>query len=162
MSSTTRRSVLAALSSAAVVATAGCSSIRSDDPPAGSLRFVNDDDVPHTITMGVTGVGDEPGDGAGMVDGDPVVPPAQRNLTAGTSIEPGESSTYESVFTEPVWYAVRFTVDGREPENQTGVTAFRPSPTDSAAGNTLAGKIYESGEFSWIVSSTDDAGSFGE
>jgi len=157
-----RRSLLAAFGSAAVAGAAGCSSVLSDEPPAGSLRFVNEHSVPHSIAIRVTDVGTEPGDGPGAVDGDPVVPPAQRELTAATAIEPGEQSTYESVFTEPVWYAVQFTVDGQEPENETGTTAFRPSPTDRAAGNTLSAKISRSGEFSWIVSSTDNAGSFGE
>lgn len=160
MPSINRRSLLASLSSAAVVGLAGCSSVLSDDLPAGSLRFVNNHSVPHSITMQVTDTGSKPGDGAGVVEGDPLVSPAQRNLTAAVSVEPSESKTYESVFTESVWYAVQFTVDGKEPENKTGATAFRPSPTDRSTGNTLSGKIYSSGEFSWVVSSTENSGSF--
>lgn len=77
-----------------------------------SLRFVNDDEtVPHSITMRVTDVGTTPGEEAYSVTGRTTAPPAQRNLTASTTLEPGDSETYDSVFTESVWYAIEFTVD---------------------------------------------------
>ncbi|MFB6087937.1 MAG: hypothetical protein ABEJ85_05395 [Haloarculaceae archaeon] len=160
MPSTTRRSVLASLGAVAVGSIAGCNAVGSADPPAGSLRFVNDHDLPHAIRMEVTDVGDAPGDGPAAVTGDPIVPPAQRTLTASTVVDPGETQTYESVFTEPVWYAVQFTVDGREPENDAGITAFHPAPADGESGSTLTGKVYSSGEFSWVVGSTENPGPF--
>jgi len=158
--STSRRTLLASLGSVAVGGLAGCASLRSDRPPAGSLRFENDHDLPHAITMRVTDVGSDPGNGPDAVVGDPVVTPAQRNLTASTTVEPGERRTYEGVFTEPVWYAVAFMVDGRAPANDAGVTAFHPAPSTDERGSFLSGSVYASGDFSWVVSSTGDDGPF--
>jgi hypothetical protein len=98
--STTRRDLLTALGTTTTAALAGCAGLRSgesNDPPAGSLRFVNDDVVPHTITMRVVGVGAAPGDDPGTVRGEPDQPVrrAQRELTAATAVEPGERRIYE-------------------------------------------------------------------
>ena len=155
-----RRAVLASFGSLAIGGFAGCSTGRSERPPAGSLRFANDDDVPHSLTVRVTDVGSSPGDGPGTVEGDPTAPPAQRNLSASTTVQPDSRRTYEGVFTEPVWYAVRFTLDGRPPEDDAEVTSFHPAPSDGEPGAFLTGKVYASGEFSWVVSSTENAGPF--
>lgn len=155
-----RRSFLAAASTSVLMGIAGCSSWVERNTPAGSLRFVNDHRVPHSFTMRVTDVGTEPGTDAGAVTGEPIVAESQATLTAGTSVPPGEQVVYEDVFTESVWYAVEFLIDGQVPASKTGVTAFRPSPTDQADGKILGGTVSPSGEFSWTVSSTDNPGRF--
>lgn len=160
MPSIHRRTFLTTVGSVTVASLAGCSSKSSQRPPAGSLRFVNEDTVPHAITMRVTGVGETPGDAPGSVVGDPIVPPAQRELTASTTVQPGDQQTYESVFTEPVWYGIEFTVDDRPPEDDAGLTSFQPAPSDGGAGSMLSGKVYDSGEFSWVISRTVNSGKF--
>lgn len=157
MPSTDRRTVLASLGAVALGGVAGCA---SGAPPAGSLRFVNEHTVPHSLSVRVTGVGAAPGDGPGEVRGDPIVPPAQRELSASTVVEPGERRTYEGAFTEPVWYAVRFTVDGDKPENGAGVVTWTPAPDDADGGNLLSGTVYPSGDFSWVISGTENPGPF--
>jgi hypothetical protein len=155
-----RRSFLASAGLGALGATAGCALPESTGPPAGSLRFVNEHSVPHGIAMRVTGVGSGPGDAPGAVEGDPIVPPAQRELTATAVVDPGETRTYEGVFTEPVWYGVEFSLDGTVPGNG-GAVAFHPAPQDGETAEFLTGRVYESGEFSWVVSATEDDGPFG-
>jgi hypothetical protein len=158
--STRRRAFLASLGSAAAFGLAGCSRLRSGEPPAGSLRFENDHDLPHAITVAVTDVGTDTGDDPGAVTGDPVVPPAQRSLTASASLDSGGSETYERVFTEPVWYVVEFTVDGRPPREDARATVYHPVPPGEETGRTLTGRVYKSGEFSWVVSGTENRGGF--
>ncbi|MFC4553067.1 MULTISPECIES: hypothetical protein [Halorussus] len=160
MPSANRRLLLTSLGSVAVGSLAGCTGVTSDELPAGSLRFENEHELPHVIAMRVTDIGSGPGDGPGAVVGHPSVVPAQRNLSASASVEPGESKTYEGVFTEPVWYAVQFTVDGRKPHEETCATVFHPAPANEKDGTFLSGKVYDSGEFSWVVSSTENEGSF--
>ena len=162
MPSRERRSLLATLGTVAVSSVAGCASLWSNRPPAGSLRFVNEHSVPHSISMRVTGVGSSPGDGPGEVEGDPIVPPTQRRLSASAVAKPGETQTYEGVFTEPAWYAVQFTLDGKKPGNNSGVVVWSPASIDGGSWEFLTGKVYNSGEFSWVVSSTQHSGSFGE
>lgn len=162
MPSIHRRTFLTSVGSVALAGLAGCSTGGSESPPAGSLRFVNEHTVPHAITMRVSGVGSTPEDTSGPGDGDPIVPPAQRELTASTTVPPESSQTYESVFTESVWYGVEFTVDGELPEDDAGETSYRPAPTADEAGNILVGKVYPSGEFSWVISTTDNPGAFEE
>ncbi|WP_254838694.1 hypothetical protein [Natronomonas marina] len=158
MSSPNRRSLLTSLGAVTVGGLAGCTSLLDREPPAGSLRFEND--LPHAIRFEVTGVGTEPGEEPGGVTGDVTVPPAQRELTASAAVDAGTGETYEGVFTEPVWYGVRFELDGEPPENDAGETAFNPAGVDGGTTEYLTGKVYESGKFSWVVSSTDDAGRF--
>lgn len=160
MPSSSRRSVLGALGTAVLGSLAGCSVLGPDRPPAGSLRFRNDGDLPHVISVRVTGVGAEPGEEAGAVTGDVTVPPAQRSLGASAAVEPGERQTYRAVFTEPVWYGVQFTLDGDAPENDTGTVAFNPVPPDADSGRFLVGRIGADGDFSWTISSTNDTGPF--
>jgi hypothetical protein len=160
MPSPDRRTVLASLGTALAGGLAGCGSVGGDSPSAGSLRFQNDHDLPHSIRIEVTGVGTEPGDDPGSVTGTVTAPPAQRGLTATTTIGPGESETYESVFTERAWYGVRFTLDGDDPENDAGRTAFNPAPAGEEAWRFLGGRVFESGDFSWGISSTENPGTF--
>lgn len=160
MPSMNRRDVLASTGIIALGGLAGCSSYRTESTPAGSLRFANQDEVPHSISIRVTDVGSSKGDDPTEVEGDPIVPATQRELTASTVVEPGESKTYEEVFTEPVWYAVRFSVDGRVPNDDLGAVAWTPTPSGVDRGNVLSGEVYRSGEFSWVVSRTEDLGRF--
>ena len=155
-----RRAVLATMGTVALGGVAGCSSFTSDGPPAGSLQFVNEHSVPHAISVRVTDVGSSTGDDPREVEGDPIVPSTQRELTASTVVEPGESQTYEGAFTEPVWYAVRFTVDGSEPEDDTGVVAWTPAPPDDDRGNVLSGNVTPSGGFTWVITRTENRGRF--
>ncbi|NEU56238.1 hypothetical protein [Halorussus sp. MSC15.2] len=159
MPSTERRIFLGSLGTVALGGLAGCSVLGSDEPPAGSLRFRNDDTLPHSISVRVTGVGARPG-GRNSPEGDVAVTPEQRNLSASATAEPDSRRTYESVFTESVWYGVEFTVDGREPSDHAGETVFHPAPPDREHGFFLSGTVYDSGEFSWGVSSTQNAGRF--
>lgn len=160
MPATTRRSYLASLGAATVGGLAGCAPLGDRSPPAGSLRFDNDHTLPHAIRLEVTGVGADPGEGAGGVTGEVIAPPTQRNLTASTVVEPGETATYESVFTEDAWYGVQFWVDGDIPDDNAGMTRFNPAAADGGTWEFLTGHVYASGDFSWGVSSTDDAGDF--
>lgn len=155
-----RRTLLASLGAAAAGGLAGCETPGSGAASAGSLRFENDHDLPHAIRLEVTGVGTDPGVDTGAVTGTVTAPPAQRDLTATATVDPGERETYERVFTERAWYGVQFTLDGEEPANDAGRTAFHPAPPDGDTGNVLAGRVYESSEFSWVVSSTENLGSF--
>jgi hypothetical protein len=155
-----RRTLLRTAAAGAIGSLAGCTDLLDRSPPAGSLRFENNDNLPHAIRVEVTDVGAEPGDGPGEVTGDATAPPTQRNLTAATTLEPGDSETYESVFTEPVWYGVQFTLDGDVPENDSGTTAFNPVETAGETWNVLGSEVYESGEFSWVISSTENSGRF--
>ena len=158
-----RRALLATLGAAGAAALAGCSVFGNDDAPAGSLRFVNDDDLPHVVGVTVTGVGAEPGGadgGPGAVAGDVTVPERQRDLSATAALDAGERRTYEGVFTEAVWYGVAFTLDGREPEDDTGRTTYNPAPPDAGAGRVLRGEVGTDGGFTWGVSSTSNAGRF--
>ena len=77
-----------------------------------------------------------------------------------TSISPGDQQTYKSVFTEPVWYGIQFTLDGREPRDNAGTTRFHPVPPDSETGRLMTGGVGESGDFTWSISSTENTGSF--
>lgn len=156
-----RRAVLAAVGMASLGSIAGCSFGQSDEPPTGSLRFVNDDkSVPHSITMRVTDVGTEPGEGPYSVRGQTTAPPAQRTLTASTTLEPGANETYPSVFTEPVWYAITFRGDGEPPVDEAGRVVYSPVPDDEPIGRTLTGTIGSGGDFRWGISATENAGTF--
>lgn len=140
---------------------AGCSGLSGGDVPAGSLRFENRGSLPHVVGMSVVAVGAESEtdqDGYG-VSGDVTVPPRQRTLTASSSVSPDETQTFERVFTEAVYYLVEFTVDGTPPETG-GRVPFNPSPPGRENDRVLKGVVYSSGEFSWVVSSTENAGGF--
>lgn len=159
----TRRAFLTAAGTTVMATLAGCSDLSgSDEPPAGSLRFANDHSVPHAIRLSVVDVGGAPGDDSGAVQGEPdsPVPPSLRTLTATATVDPGETTVYGDVFREPLWYAVRFDLDGERPEDGAGETAFHPAPPDRDRGNVLGGEVSMGGEFSWVVSSTGNLGRF--
>ncbi|MFB6198277.1 MAG: hypothetical protein ABEI52_08440 [Halobacteriaceae archaeon] len=158
--SVSRRSILRAVGTGMLGSLAGCSALGTDRPPAGSLRFTNDDNLPHMISVRVTDVGATLGSKPGTVTGTVTVPPAQRSLEASATIAPTKRQTYTSVFTEPVWYAVQFTLDGDIPENDTGTTVFHPVPPDADTGRFLIGYVSADGEFSWRFGSTTDTGNF--
>ncbi|MFB6120516.1 MAG: hypothetical protein ABEJ68_05300 [Halobacteriaceae archaeon] len=160
MPSTRRRTFLATLGGLAAGSTAGCSLLGSEERPAGTLVFANDDSLPHAVSMRVTGVGAEPGDGDGTVTGTTTVPPAQRSLTATTTLDPDESDAYRGTFTHAAWYAVAFRVDGRQPENGTGTVTFNPRPAGEERGRTLTARVHESGDFTWAIGTTGDLGPF--
>jgi hypothetical protein len=164
--STGRRTLLAALGTTATTALAGCSTLTGSDdgPPAGSLRFENRHSVPHSIRVAVVDVGAGPGDDQGEVRGepDPPVRASQRTLTATGTVDPGETARYERVFTAPVWYAVRFRLDGERLEDGRGAVAFGPAPGADAdeQGSFLGARVSETGEFTWVVASTENSGPF--
>ena len=110
--------------------------------------------------MRVTGVGTEPGDGPSEVTGDVVVPRPQRELSATTVVDPGETQVYERIFTEAVWYGVAFIIDGELPEDEAGQVQFYPAPTDGERGSVLGARIDGAGKLSWVVSSTGNPGMF--
>lgn len=160
MPSLNRRTLLGSAGAVAAGSLAGCGFLSDQALPAGSLRFENNHTLPHSIRVEVTGVGDEPGDEPGAVTGDVIAPPMQRNLTASTTVDPADTETFESVFTEPVWYGIQFEVDGEIPPDNSGTPVFNPAAADGGTWEILTGKIDESGEFSWVVSTTDNSGDF--
>ncbi|MFB6253449.1 MAG: hypothetical protein ABEI06_02445 [Halobacteriaceae archaeon] len=161
MPSINRRSLLGSCSVAIMSSIAGCANLLGQSsPPAGSLKFVNDHTVPHSITMRVIDVGSQPGEAPGTVSGKISVVPEQRELSASMVVEPGNTNVYPEIFTASVWYAVRFTIDGRQPQDSAGKVAFNPAPQGDKNGSILVGKVYPSGEFSWVISRTENMGSF--
>ncbi|OYR51300.1 MULTISPECIES: hypothetical protein [unclassified Halorubrum] len=159
--STNRRAVLAAVGAASLGSIAGCSSRQSDEPPTGSLRVINNDEtVPHSITMHVTDVGTALGEEPYSVIGETSASSAQRNLSASTTLEPGGIETYGSVFSEPVWYAIEFTVDERPPDDEAGHVVYSPIPDDEPIGRMLTGKVGSASDFWWTISATENAGTF--
>lgn len=161
VSDVNRRALLTSFSVLGVSSLAGCSNLQNDDIPAGSLQFENQDNLPHIIGISVVDVGTEAetdSDGY-SVSGDVTVPPQQRELTASSSVTPGETQTFRNIFTESVYYLVEFTLDGNLPETG-GRVPFNPSPSDREYDNVLGGVVYAPGEFSWEVSSTDNTGRF--
>lgn len=158
-----RRALLASVSVLSVSGLAGCASFQNDDIPAGSLQFENQDNLPHVIGISVVDVGTEAetdSDGY-SVSGDVTVPPEQRELTASSSVPPGETQTFRHIFTDSVYYLVEFTLDGNRPETG-GRVPFNPSPANGKADHILGGVVYASGEFSWKVSATENAGRFNQ
>ena len=156
-----RRALLASLSALSMSGLAGCASFQNDDIPAGSLQFENQDNLPHVIGISVIDIGTESetdSDGY-SVSGEVTAPPQQRELTASSSVAPGETQTFRNIFTESVYYLVEFTLDGSVPETG-GRIPFNPSPSNRKYDNVLGGVVFASGEFSWEVSSTDNAGRF--
>lgn len=158
-----RRALLAAVGVLWTPGVAGCSRIGDEEPPAGTLRFANDHHLPHVIRFAVVGVGAEPAESGrdaddALVTGDVTVRPDQRELRASSSVAPGETQTFPGVFAEPVWYGVAFAVDGRTPE--AGRLPFHPAPPGRDRGRVLSGRVYPNGEFSWVISTTENPGTF--
>ncbi|MFB6196906.1 MAG: hypothetical protein ABEI52_01380, partial [Halobacteriaceae archaeon] len=160
MPSIDRREFLGATGAVALGALAGCSLPGTGRPPAGSLRFKNDDSLPHVMSVRVRDIGAEVGENPNTVSGNVTAPPSQRDLSASTSLEPGEVQTYQSVFRESAWYVVSFTVDGEVPEDGVGTTVYNPAPEDAENGRFLSGRVTQSGEFTWSIGSTENGGPF--
>lgn len=153
-----RRALLSAVGVAGLSSLAGCSALSDDELPAGSLQFENRHDLPHVIRFSVVDVGERPGDEPGAVTGDVTVRPAQRELTAASSVAPSETQTFESVFTNSAWYSVEFAVDGRRPDHDTGRTVYNPAPADREYGMVLSGSVESDGGFTWVQSATENRG----
>lgn len=134
---------------------AGCSSQQSDTPQAGSLLFVNNHNLPHSLKIEIVNVGSRLNMQNNTVVGDAEnIPPSQRKITASTTLAPGNSEIYADVFSYEAWYVVNYTVDGRQPQSPTAT--FNPAPPNRDYGNFLSIKVYDSGSTTWEVISTDD------
>lgn len=159
---TNRRTFLRVLGTTASVGVAGCGTLADDAPPAGSIRFTNQDALPHTIRVSVTDVGSEPGDEAGTTSGEVTVPEPQRNLTASENLSPEDSTTYTDVFTEPVWYGVECTVDGRQASDREVSTraTFHPAPPGREYVNYLLALVRDSGRVELAVVTTENTGRY--
>jgi hypothetical protein len=160
MPSMYRRGLLAAAGALTVGSLAGCEFPAGQSVPAGSLRFENKHNLPHSLRVEVTGVGDATGDEPGEVTGDVIAPPSQGRLTASGTVDPAESETYDSDFTEPVWYAIQFGLDGGILPDNSGTTVFNPAQAAGGTWEFVTGRVDESGEFSWVVSTTENPGQF--
>ncbi|TMT77889.1 hypothetical protein E2L06_17930 [Haloterrigena sp. H1] len=155
-----RRTLLTTLGVLSVSGFAGCSQFRNDDAPAGSLQFENRDNFPHNIGISLIDIGAESettADGY-TVSGNVTVPPQQRTLTATSSMDPGETQTFENIFTESVYYLVEFTLDSTTPGENSRVP-FNPSPSEREY-YTVAGVVDSFGEISRVVRATDNPGMF--
>ena len=155
-----RRAYLAAGGTTLAVALAGCGTADTQDPPAGSLRFENRHNLPHQISIAVTGAGAERGEERGTVTGEPEGLLGQPSFTATTVLDPETDRMYEDVFTAAVYYAVRHTVDGDVPEHSPARIAFNPAPPDRDRGSILGVEITQDGAFGWTILSTDNPGPF--
>ena len=155
-----RRTYLTALGTAAGSSLTGC--ITNDAPPAGSLRFTNQDALPHTIQLSVTDVGSKPGDETGTTSGEVTISATQQNLTTEKNLSPEESATYTDVFTDPVWYGVECTVDNRQsPDDEVMSRAtFHPAPPGREYVNYLQGLIRDSGRVELAVITTENTGRY--
>jgi hypothetical protein len=162
MSPMHRRTLLATFGAAASGSVAGCSAVGTDDPPAGSLQFRNEDALPHTIRLSVTDVGSEPGDEPGSTAGDVTVPAPQRNLTASTNLSPEDSTTYTGVFTESVWYGIECTVDGRRTSDREVTTrvTYHPAPPGREYVTFLRALLRDSGRVELVVVTTENTGQY--
>jgi hypothetical protein len=162
MPSLNRRTFLATLGASTIGSFAGCSTTANDKPPAGSLQFTNQDSLPHAIQLAVTDVGSELNNEAGTVAGEVTVPAPQRNLTATEQLSSEESTTYTDVFTEPVWYAVECTVDGRQSSDREVMTQaiFHPAPPEREYVNYLQALLRDSGRVELAVVTTDNTGRY--
>jgi len=162
MPSTTRRALITTLGATGVAGLAGCSAIGSRDVPAGSLQLVNRDTLPHEIAMEIVDVGTEYNEDTREVVGDPMVPQllTERRTTAVLGAD--TTRTYEAVFSEPLWYTVRFTIDGEVATEPDGSISFYPGPIEESnvAGEYLRVGTLENGEKTIVVSGTNNGGPF--
>jgi hypothetical protein len=162
MPSITRRSFAAALVTAGVGGLAGCGLPASRDVAAGSLELVNRDTLPHEIAMEITDVGNEYDGDTREVVGDVMVPRAATERRTTAILQPDTTRIYEAVFTEPVWYTVRFTIDGEPLTEPDGEVSFYPGPRDdsSVAGEYLRSGVRKTGEKTLVVVGTSNRGPF--
>ena len=157
-----RRAFLATLGASTIASFAGCSTVGNDDPPAGSLQFTNQDSLPHAIRVAVMNVGSELNNKTGTVAGEVTVPAPQRNLTATEQLSSEESTTYTDVFTAPVWYRVKCTVDRRQSSDREAMTQaiFHPAPPERGYVNYLQALVRDSGRLELAVVTTDNTGRY--
>jgi hypothetical protein len=81
-------------------------------------------------------------------------PLPQRRLRASVALSPGETVLYPAVFTEPVKYETRVTVDGSLPRTEgSGTASFDPQAGD--AGRYLSVETGEAGETAGVVTTAD-------
>lgn len=156
-----RRGVLGGLSTASVGCLAGCSALLENDPPAGSVQFTNDDDLPHTLSLWVTGVGSKK-EGIGEVEGKVDVPEEQRHQTLSAPLQPGEVNTYQSGFTEDVYYELNFRIDGHLPQTlgPKARETFKPLTRKGTGGWYIWATVDSRGELSPGSASTSNEGTF--
>ncbi|MFD1512506.1 hypothetical protein [Halomarina rubra] len=157
-----RRTLLSSLGALGATTLAGCSSTSEEGLPAGSLRFINRHDLPHLVSLTVLDAGSSLASSGAYENGTRVTGDVsgrtQRvGATTTTTVGPGETTPFETIFSEPVWYDVEFSFDG---STENGRTAYHPAPPDRDHGNVLEGVITDSGRSSWQVSSTDNLGVF--
>ncbi|WP_092662203.1 hypothetical protein [Halorientalis persicus] len=153
---------MATLAAAGFGGIAGCSALGSEDVPAGSLELVNRDTLPHEIAMEITDVGTEYEEDAREVVGDPIVPQPLTERRTTAILQADTTRTYEAIFTEPVWYTVRFTIDGEVVTEPDGKVSFYPGPRNdsSVAGEYLRAGVLENGEKTLVVAGTSNRGPF--
>ena len=129
--SLSRRGFLATTGTSLLGTLAGCASSTKDENnyPVGSLQFVNEHSLPHTIGVRVTDVA--------PMDGSEHLPPdssSQEDISSTVTLDVGETRTYAGVFTESVQYDLTFTLDGQADRS---VMQFTPFPPDSVENRSL-------------------------
>jgi hypothetical protein len=111
--------------------------------------------------MEIVDVGTEYDEDTREVVGDPMVPQplTERRTTAVLGAD--TTRTYEAVFSEPLWYTVRFTIDGEVATEPDGSVSFYPGPIEegNVAGQYIRVGVLENGEKTLVVSGTDNGGS---
>jgi len=157
-----RRTLLATLGTTVSGSLAGCRTITDEAPPAGSLRFTNQDSLPHTIQLSVTDVGSELNADTGTLTGTVTVPAPQRNLTATEQLSPETSTEYTDVFTDPVWYEIECTVDHRQTADREVMAQalFHPAPPERTYVNYLHALLRDSGRIELAVITTENTGRY--
>ncbi|WP_170830605.1 hypothetical protein [Halogranum gelatinilyticum] len=154
-----RRAFMSSISLGSIAGLAGCSAF-DETPDQGSIRLVNDQVVPHEISLQVVDVGSRQGNAPGEVAGSVNVVAAQRNLSLTVVLPPGETKTYSDVFTEPVWYAIQFEMDDNEPVRADPRMAYNPSNSvgDCNSGSFVEVSVSDDGNFWWEVVGIGDNG----
>lgn len=151
----TRRTLLGTAAGGATLALAGCTGGESG-PPAGSVKFRHDADLPHSLSIHVTDVGIGVGEGDAEVVGDPPVGEPQRTLSTALTLDPGDEVSYESVFTEPFWYRIALRVDGQQPVDEDPAIRFNPAPDGATDGRYLTLRFVGAEELDWSIASTEN------
>lgn len=156
----TRRTLLrtaGAVGLAATTGLAGCGALGADTPPASALVLENRHDLPHQVGVEVVDVGTDYEPDTRSVTGDPIVPPALRELRTTAALRPGERLVYPQTFTEPVYYEVALEIDGRPPRTApVRRVAFTPVPEGADGGQYLGVEVQADGELTWVLSGTPD------
>lgn len=126
-----RRGFVAITGTSLVGTLAGCSyaTENEDNYPAGSVRFLNEHHLPHTIGLRVTDI--VPLDSNEDLSTDAS---SQEGLSSTVALDVGEKRTYAEVFTEPVQYDITLTLDGGAERSE---MQFTPFPTNSVENQSL-------------------------